>query len=352
MPDARANPLLVGHAVARGIFARAIGSGRLPHAWLLSGPRGVGKATFAWRVARWLLAAGALSGEVPAADDTFMLAPEHPVFRRVAAGGHPDLRAIERSRDDQGRLRSVITVDEVRAIAPFLSLTPAEGRYRIVIVDAAEDLNTPAANAVLKWLEEPPPNALVLMISHNPQRVLRTIRSRCCRLPLQALSAVETEQVLAGVAPTVGESAALARLAEGRPGRALALLADDGLALYGEMIAVLATLPALDWERVHRLADRLAGRQAEASHRLLVDLLADWIARATRAAAAGTGPDAVLGEESGLAERLVGGGANLARWTDVWEKITGLVARAELINLDRKQVVLAVFSGMRSALAA
>src|SRR5439155_6979120 len=191
----RANPDLVGHEGAERELRRLDEIGRLPHAILLSGPRGIGKATLAFRLARFLLGAPS-SGEGLAVD------PESGVFRRVAAGGHADLLTVERAYDPRRRrLRSEIIVEDTRAIAGFFRLTAAEEGWRIVIVDGAEEMNRNAANALLKILEEPPRRGLLLLVSHSPGRLLPTVRSRCRHFPLAALARPLVLQLLGRYRP-------------------------------------------------------------------------------------------------------------------------------------------------------
>ena len=154
-PEPRANPLLLGHAPAEAMILEAMAAGRMHHAWLITGPEGVGKATLAYRFARRLLA-GRPEGP------SLALEPSHPTFRRVAAGSHADMLTIEREYDPKRkRMRTTIAVDDVRRVVPFMHLTPAEGGWRVVVIDGAEEMNPASANALLKVLEEPPPRAVV-----------------------------------------------------------------------------------------------------------------------------------------------------------------------------------------------
>src|SRR5579863_2134864 len=192
-PAPRENPLLLGHETAEAALLQFFAADRLPHGLLITGPHGIGKATLAFRFARFLLAQAAEPRGptlfAPTSPTSLALPAEHPVFRRTASGGHADLLVVERGIDPKRkRARSEIVVEDARAIAGFLRLTPAEGGWRIVIVDTADDMNRNAANAVLKILEEPPPRALLILVSDNPGRLLPTIRSRCRRLPLRPLS--------------------------------------------------------------------------------------------------------------------------------------------------------------------
>ena len=229
-PEPRANPLLLGHEAAEATLLEAMRSGRMHHAWLITGPDGVGKATLAYRFARRLLA------RMPTGEQTLALEPTHPVFRRVAAGAHADLHTVERAYDEKRRrMRTQIAVEDVRRISAFMSLTPAEGGWRVAIVDGAEEMNQSSANALLKILEEPPRRAILLLVCGAPGRLLPTIRSRCRRLRLDPLGQEAMDRLLAAYLPDVAadERGRLATVAEGSPGRALLLAEDQGLAIAG-----------------------------------------------------------------------------------------------------------------------
>ena len=181
----RENPDLIGHERAEAVLLDAWNSGRMPHAWLICGPRGIGKATLAFRLARFVLARGSLAsdslfaGGKAAEPDSLKVDPADPVFRRVAAGGHADLLTLERGYEREGgRRRGSIVIDDVRKAGRLMGLTAGEGGWRVLVVDAADDLNVNAANALLKQLEEPPKRALILLVSHAPGRLQATIRSR------------------------------------------------------------------------------------------------------------------------------------------------------------------------------
>jgi DNA polymerase-3 subunit delta' len=368
-PFPRANPDLAGHGWAEQRFLAAWRSGRLPHAWLIYGPPGIGKATFAFRAARFALSGGGAGGGgglfADGPVESLAVATDHPVFRRVASGGHGDLMTLERGfvkekngKDDDGdtdprdrKRRTVIRVDEVRAAGHFLRMTPAEGGWRVVVVDCADDLNPNAANALLKMLEEPPDRALLLLVSHAPGRLLPTIRSRCCRLALKPLSEDLVLGLIGRYRPDLAhaDAVALARLGEGSIGRALALAEEGGLDLYREMVALMARLPA-PAPGVHALGDRLGrqGAEAEAAFRTAIGLLAWWVSRLVREGARGRESAPVVPEEEGLGARLLAAGG-VDRWMEVWEKITRLTDQTDGLNLDRKQVVLNVFHALGEA---
>ncbi len=347
-PAPASNALLEGQAAAEATLAAAWQSGRLAHAWLITGPRGVGKATLAYRFARYVLSGGdaqggGLFGDAPTG---LGIDEESDTFRLARAGSHPDLLAIERGWDDKRKKRrGEIVIGDVRKVPAFLAMTPALGGWRVVVIDAAEEMNRNAANAVLKAIEEPPPRALILMVSHAPGRLLPTIRSRCSRLAVPPLDEDTVSGLLARWRGDLddAERLALSRLSHGSIGNALRLADEGGLALYRDLIGLLSGTPRIDMAAVHGLADRLARSGAEESYRTFVALLLDWLARLVRQGAAGAGePPAVPGEDAARQQLLAE--ASLEQWLGVWEKISRLAARAEAVELDRKQVVLSAFS--------
>jgi DNA polymerase-3 subunit delta' len=272
----------------------------------------------------------------------------------VDARSHPDLFHLRRTLNpDTGRMRGEIAVDDVRGLGDFMHMTPAMGQWRVAIVDSADEMNRNSANAVLKVLEEPPPNAVLLIVAHAPGRLLPTIRSRCRRLALSPLSEDIVMRLLGELAPTVKETErlALARLAEGSIGRALELAGAGSLELYGEMVGVLATLPDLDIARLHGFAERFGrrGEEANAAWRSLNYLLDGWLKGLARRAALGVEVAPVVPGEGGLHARLLAA-ASLDRWMEAWEKIAQLLSRADAVNLDRKQTVLSSFLVLQSAM--
>jgi DNA polymerase-3 subunit delta' len=362
VPEPRANPELFGHEAAEAGLLEAYNAGKLPHSLIIGGPRGVGKATLAFRLARFLMAQGGETAPAglfggPEAARSLALAPEHPVFRRVAAGGHADLITIERGRDPRkkDRLRGEIVVEDTRGVANFLRLTPAEGGWRIVVVDSADDMNRNAANALLKILEEPPRRSLLILVSHAPGRLLPTIRSRCRKLSLKPLPESEVVRLIARYRPDVPDTdaRALALLAEGSIGRALDLAASGGLDLYRSLLKLMQALPDIDGPTLHSFADRLARAGAEDTYRTVTELLSQFltrmISRAARTGGAGGGAgageggwtDIVPGEGQGMGRLVQRRG--LDQWVEVWEKVMRLFAQADGLNLDRKQVVLGAF---------
>ena len=347
---------LFGHEAAERVLLDSWNSARMPHAWLLTGRKGIGKATLAYRMARFVLSQGAqqgavLFGDAPMAADSLSTAPEGPVSLQVGAGGHPDLLTIERSiNTNTKKLRSEIVVEDVRRLTSFLSLTAAAGEWRVVIVDTADEMNRNAANALLKGLEEPPSNTLFLLVCNAPGRLLPTIRSRCRTLAMKPLPDTTVVELLARHAPELApaDAAALARLAEGSIGEALALAEAGGLDLYREMVGLFAQLDRLDIKAVHGLGTKLARPGAEDSFRMLAGLVDRWLSGMMLGQARGAMMAEVVDGEGETARRLWARGG-LANWLEVWEKVTRLFAQADRANLDRKQVVISAFLMLEAA---
>jgi DNA polymerase-3 subunit delta' len=266
------------------------------------------------------------------------------VFSRVASLGHADLIVLERGFDpDRKRQRSEIVIDDVRKLNAFYSMTAAEGGWRIAVVDAADEMNRNAANALLKVLEEPPPKCLLILVAHRADLLLPTIRSRCRRVRMQPLSDADTGRVIARFLPDLDpqDRAILTRLAEGSPGRALRLAQAGGIELYGEFIARLGQAPAVDTPRLHSFADRVAQGDGE-SFRAFTDLVNWWLSRMIRTAGMGLQLEVAIEGEAAVIQHMLAR-RGLDQWVGVWENLSQLFDCAGPLALDRKQVVLNAF---------
>ena len=326
----RENPFLIGHETAEAAMLDAIRGGRLHHAWLITGPEGVGKATLAYRFARQLLAGGTGS---------LAMAATEPAFRRVAAGTHADLLTIEREWDDKKkRMKKQIAADTVRSIAPFLHLTPAEGGWRVVLVDGAEDVNPTSANALLKVLEEPPARAVLILVCSAPGRLLPTIRSRCRHLALTPLAPAAMARVLEANLPNMpaADRDSLVAIADGSPGRAIALAEEGGLKLAGLVAEVLQAGPEITLLRAYEMADSL---REQAAFEIFMALLQSGIAAAVTASVRGT---ATPGQQELVASR------SALHWATTAQAIGRLADETERSNMDRRQATVAGLALVRA----
>jgi DNA polymerase III subunit delta' len=329
----RETTALFGHQAAEQALLDAYRSGRIAHAWLLGGAQGIGKATLAYRMARFVLAHRDPQSDAVQGAATLALDPEHPVVRLVGAEAHGGLLTLERSVNDKGVLRNVITVDESRETIGFFGSTAAVEGWRVCIVDTVDDLNASSANALLKVIEEPPQRSLFLLISNSPARVLPTILSRCRKLMLRPLS---TDDVIrAAVAATDLEAddpklADAAFASEGSVSRALTLLGGDALTLHQKTTALLDSLPNVDPRALHALGEAIGGTD-RVTLQAFVDSIDRWVAGRLRT------PDA-------NAEL-----PRLARLAEVWEKIGRAARDTEAYNLERKPLVFSVFGQLAEA---
>ncbi|MBO6520578.1 MAG: DNA polymerase III subunit delta' [Rhodospirillales bacterium] len=351
---------LIGHADAERTLLNAASGGRLPHAWLFTGPKGIGKATLAFRFARYLFthlpggaeggtsAAGGLfaDDEIPAQlPDSLYVDPERPVFHRVASGGHGDLMTVERKLNDRGKLSTQIRVEDVRAAIDFAHLTSSEGGYKVIIVDGAELMNRSSENAFLKILEEPPAHCVIIMVSHNPGRLLPTTRSRCRTLAMKPLTTEQVTDLMTQHMPEVAANEAheLARLSEGSIGRAMSLAAGGGLEIYRDVVNIFASLPNLDGAAVQALATKLSKAGADDAYYSGIELYRWWLSRVVLAASRGADGDVSLSaEEQGIAAR-VAATSILPIWLARLDQAESLIRSADPLNLDRKQVILSLF---------
>src|SRR5215218_1413916 len=331
----RETSVLFGHRDAELTLLNAYRSGRIPHAWLIGGPQGIGKATLAYRMARFVLAHRNPHGSDVQRAETLQVDPSDPVARHVAAGAHGGLLTLERTLNDKGVMRTVITVDETRETISFFGSTAAVEGWRVCIVDTVDELNPNAANALLKVLEEPPQQSLFLLVSHAPARVLPTILSRCRKLRLRALAIDDVIAAAATAADLDPNDPALreaAEASEGSVARALTLLGGDALKLQQRTAALLARLPQVDPRELHTLGDSL-GTSDRVALAAFIDGIDRWIAERLHA------------DEANANQNL----PRLARLAEVWEKIVRAARDTETYNLERKPLVFSVFGMLAEA---
>jgi DNA polymerase-3 subunit delta' len=338
-PHPRETQVLFGHVEQQAEFLRIFTTGRLHHAWMLTGPKGVGKATLAWRLARFLLATPEDDGGLFAAPppDSLDVPADHPVARRLRQLAEPRHFLLRRGPNEkETALSQVISVEEVRKMKSFFALTAADGGRRTAIIDAVDEMNTAAANALLKLLEEPPPNVTLFLIAHQPARLLPTIRSRCRELRLTPLAPAELSDALtrAGGEVAPEEQTALAELSGGSVGEAFRLTNLDGLRLYTALTRLFSTLPRLDRPQALALADLAAARGAAETFDLIVTLIDLLLARLARRGATGDAPPEAAPDEARLLHRLAPDPAAARAWADLAQSLSSRARRGKAVNLD------------------
>ena len=342
-PHPRATSDLFGHETAEAEFLDLHASGRLHHAWLLSGPRGIGKATLAWRIARFLMADtgdGAVDMFGDPALTSLQMSPDDPVFHRVAALSEPGIALCRRSYDQKAkRLKSALTVEEVRNLKGFFNFSAAEGGWRVAIIDAADEMNTAAANALLKLLEEPPARTVLLLVCHRPARLLPTIRSRCRTLRLSSLSPENLTKALVTAGIDAPDDPLLPILAGGSVGEAIRLIDGNGTDLYRDILRLMAEAPRMDRNIILALGEKAAKRGAEADYDLILRLTSLAIGRMARAGATGE----ALAEAEAPLHRLCPDTQAAQNWAACLQDIEGRTAHAKAVNLDPAQVILDMF---------
>ncbi len=335
---------LVGHRSSEQKLLEAWQSGRFPHGWLFTGPPGIGKATLAFRLTRFVLADGTPDMPEPdmfgAGPDTLDIDPVSQTARRIASGGHGDFRYLALTTESK-----TIPVDAVRDVAQFAYLTSSNGGWKTVLIDGAEDMNPSAANALLKLLEEPPDKTLIILVTHAPGRLLPTIRSRCRMLKMQPLDAEDVVKILRDRLPSLSdeEGATLARLADGQAGRAIHYAEQGALDLYRAFIELMRRPDSLDRGKLYKLGDELAKKGAEVPFEIFRTIINGWLKRAIAASARGLPPSDILPGDGAIAQSLIATrGADT--WLDASQEIITMLSRTDApANLGRKHVIVNAF---------
>lgn len=328
-------------------------AGRMPHAVVLAGPAGIGKATLAYRLARFVLSQkdddGGLFG-APEAPTSLHTNPQDEVFRRVASGGHADLLIVEREFDEKkGKFKKDISAESARSVAGFLRKTAAEGGWRVVIIDGGEDLNTASQNALLKILEEPPAKVLMIMTTSQPGALLPTIRSRCRMVAMTPLSESTMQKMLQAAIPglSIQEKSILLRIGNGSIGKALSFHAAGGTAIYQALLAVAQDLPRVDMVKVHELAEKMGRGSTDDSWPLIEEILTGWCEHIVRADARGQPPGDILPGDSAVFSQWKAE-MPLGHFLETGDRLRQLFAAVNNFNLDRRQAIISAFMTLQN----
>lgn len=338
-PHPRETGTLFGHAAQEDAFLQAFRSGRVHHAWMITGAKGVGKATLAWRLARFLLATPDDDGGMFAAapPTSLDIDPATPVARRMLQLAEPRHFLLRRGPNEKDTaLSQVITVDEVRKMKSFFTLSAADGGHRTAIIDSLDEMNPNASNALLKLLEEPPANVTLFLVAHRPARLLPTIRSRCRELRLTPLNPQDLGDALTQAGGDIApeDRSALAELSGGSVGEAFRMTNLDGLKLYAALVRLFATLPRLDRPQALAMAELGAARGAAETFDLIVTLIDLFLARLARHGATGSVPPEAAPNEVPLLQRLAPHPHAARAWAELAQTLSVRARRGKAVNLD------------------
>ena len=346
-PHPCATRSLVGQRGAEATFLKSIVNGRLHHGWLMTGPKGIGKATLAYQISGFLLGSS-IEGIADAAATAFesrTLAsdPEHPVARRIMAGSEANFKLVTRTLTATGRLSDVIRADDVRSLHTFFGLKSQDRRYRVVIIDAADDMNVQAANALLKVLEEPPSNAVILLIAHQPFRLLPTIRSRCRLLRLLPLEPSDMARALVqtGVDPIEDTTAQiLVELSSGSVGTAFRMLNAGGVELYKKIIELIASFPQFNRQLALDLVNTVTEKKSGDQLVLFFDVLDIALSRLARRGALGGALPSAASQEPDTLARLSPDPQAARHWADAAAQVNALSRTGLEVNIDPSALIL------------
>jgi DNA polymerase-3 subunit delta' len=354
-PHPKVTETLFGHEVAEQEFLNCYKSGKLHHGWLITGAKGIGKATFAWRMAKFLLSQpidgnqvnglfeNSSENQTNGVDKNF----DKAITTRILAESEPRLVVIRKSFDEKRKtFRSSIRVDEVRKLKTFFSLSVSDGGGRVAIIDSADDLNINAANALLKTLEEPPKNTVFLLISHSPQSLLPTIKSRCRELRLNNLIESDLVSALGQINLSIPEndSAIYSLLGSGSVGNSIRLLEHDGANLYRTLLSFLNQLPNLNGLELEKFIGTLSGNKNRSRLELFIELLNMVIARISKAGIVGyNSSDNILNNEKEIFGKLCPNPIIAKKWAELALIQSENLKHGLAVNLDPGSLILDTF---------
>ena len=342
-PHPRYAKQIIGQNIAIERFLAATKSERILHAWLITGPQGVGKATLAWKIAKFLMMRNHVNrsgGSIEALTNNIETDANHPIIHRICALSEPSLSVVRRQYDvNRKRFKMQIGVEDIRTLGDQFSLTPPDGQPLIAIIDSADDMNNFAANALLKLLEEPPSNSYMFLISHFPNKLLPTIRSRCGYLRCEPLESSELKQAIELTQTyQINDPVALAELSGGSVGNAIQLKANEGIEIYRHLIQIISNAPGFNRESAFKMASDCGGRGAETFYVTTVNSILLFLSRLTKAATGFELNEAVAGEHNCIAR--LGSHQSPEIWSALNSTLANQSQQAMLVNLDPVSVVL------------
>ena len=354
-PHPKVTKKLFGHQFAEQEFINCFKSNKLHHGWLITGEKGIGKATFAWKMAKFLL-----TQPIPSREPNELFGSSNDsrnngqdenlkkaIIAKILAESEPRLVVVRKSFDEKRKtFRSSIRVDEVRHLKTFFALSVSDGGGRVAIIDCAEDLNINAANALLKTLEEPPKDTIFLLVSHNPQSLLPTIKSRCRELRLSSLTESDLKSALEQINLTIPEndSKIYSSLGSGSVGNTIRLLEHDGAGLYRTLLSFLNQLPNLNGFELEKFIGTFSGNKNRSRLELFIELLNTVIARLSKAGIMGySSADQIIEDEKEIFTKLCPNRISAKKWAELAKTQSENLKHGLAVNLDPGSLILDTF---------
>jgi len=341
------NPFFTGHDASLKNLAKILGSGRAPHAFLLGGMRGIGKATLAYRLARFIINRGLERGDnlFGAPEINLQMNPENPIFAKISHGSHPDLLALKANPEEE---KKEITVEDVRKISGFLRMSSAESGWRVVIIDSIDEMNRNATNALLKILEEPTAKSILILISHSPGRLLPTIRSRSSVVKMHPLPEEKIREIFTQSRMEAGpeEMNFAIMAADGAPGLALLLARNDALAIYRDFLAIITLMPEPDISKIIEFGESVSGKNQEEWY--AVNYLIGWFLNRAAKYSAGVELNFLDSMEKEAATKLLAV-SSAQKLTNLASSLQEWYASEEIFHLDRRAIITNIFNLFKKA---
>lgn len=349
LTEPRATPHIWGLDEQEKMFLSLFASNELPHAWLFTGPQGVGKATFAYHIAKFLFVnpeadtgQDSMFGEPADEVSTVVTNPENPAVKRVLSSGHADLMVLEKPSDGRGEIK----VEDTRQVIQFLQKTPAEGGWRVVIIDGAEHMTNSAQNALLKILEEPPKKTTLMLIAETPSRLLPTIRSRCRKMAFDRLPNTVIEKLIdySGCLTdtSLDKDQALA-FANGSFGHLIDFIKGDGALYFSYLIDGLSHLPHIPRKDLYELSELINMDRKKGGAQAFMAITIWWLEQVIKHMGKGETYKTMSDKEDAIIHSFMAKEKAVERLLSLWEKIKQLKNDVSWASLDTKSAVMTVF---------
>ncbi|MDA9313289.1 DNA polymerase III subunit delta' [Amylibacter sp.] len=336
--------VIYGHDIPQLDFLNVYNSKRLHHAWMITGPKGIGKATLSYKISKFILSQNQHNNlDNEALIKTLDISTDHPVSKRVDALGEPNLYLVRRLWDEKlKKFKQNITIDEIRKLKNFFNMSAADGGWRVAIIDAADEMNNAAANALLKILEEPPEKVLIFLISHQPLRLMPTIRSRCRLLKCSTLSPSSLSAALDQLnIVQIHDTNQINILANGSVGSSVELISSNGIELYNSIVKLAGQAPQMNRQIMQSMADACNGKNASEKYEMTLKLFMQFISRLAKYGAMQTKSqdEAIIGENK-VFSKLAPNTISARKWANLLQEISARTGHARSVNLDPSMVIL------------